>query len=59
MLPPGEAEIAKSLAEAAFPEDKDGILGLRKGARLDWGTKYSMTEVCIFFLYFYHCYCYC
>jgi hypothetical protein len=45
MLSPMEAEAVNGLADTFFPHDKDGVFGFRKGPRIDWGTKFSMTEV--------------
>jgi hypothetical protein len=45
MLSPMEAAAVTGLADTVFPNDKDGLFGFRKGPRIDWGTKFSMTEV--------------
>jgi hypothetical protein len=48
MLSPLEAAAATGLAETIFANDKEALLGFRGGARIDWGVKYSMTEVRLF-----------
>lgn len=45
MLSPLEAAAATGLAETILKNDKEALLGFRGGARIDWGVKYSMTEV--------------
>lgn len=45
MLSPLEAAAVTGLADTLFSSDKDGLFGFRKGPRIDWGTKFSMTEV--------------